>query len=191
MKKYYTVNELKTMVAGVHDNVSKLLSLVDYCESVVNGYKGFRKNKGLSDLDCSTFLEKFNAIRQDSNDLYDLMRDHILSLNICGEGEVGFINSKPISFVNKSIESELKNAENGVELMGLMRRVESVVNKMVATLIDDSQGLSEVVEICPTYLSDGVKTRINDALFVTKEALEGLGETAKYIKPIEEKYFEN
>ena len=63
MKIYYSVADLKAMVAEVHDNVSKLLSLADYCEAVVVGYNEFKKSNGMGPTGIEPATSRLRAKR--------------------------------------------------------------------------------------------------------------------------------
>ena len=185
MKYIYTVDDVKQILAEAHDNVSSLITLADYCEAVVEGYNKFREKNNLEENDNNDFAGNFEVLRDGALSIYEEIEDKVLDIRTV-DGYVGQINSSPIGNANKSITNNLAYSESGADLMQSVSEAEGVINSMVDSILSKVEFASDIKAVNP----DEVVSCINNILSLTRDGLKGLGDCAKKIQTVEQKYFE-
>lgn len=181
--------KLKEVLNGVHDNVNDLLSLTDYCESVVMGYNDFKIKNRISVEDISALVTAFEYARVSAQSLYEAVASAISFVSAV-DGDLVNVKSSPMSFGDKSIRIALKNSDSGLDLVNAVKESEKIINKKVDNLLTKAENNTDVKAFYKNYISEGLVSRVNNILSLTKEGLKGLGDCAKIIKPVEQKYFE-
>ncbi len=183
MKKGYTVNELKTKIAAVHENTGDLISLSDYCEAFVTGYNLFKKKNGLKEQDIKFLLYQFQDIREMALNLYNQVKDELVSGGAI-DGYIGEIKSEPMSSANKSIQQYLQYADDGTALLAEAKQVGKIINEKSEKILRDAKKIGDVSNNYERCVIDFV----DFAISTTRKGVEGLGDVARNLVTTEEKY---
>ena len=182
------MRNVELLINRVHESVNGLLDLADYCEAVVCGYNEFKIKNGVLNQNISSLKEQFDFLKQYANSLYQAVIEGLRERNWLENDFV--INSSPVVFGNRSIFTELKYADSGDHLMSSIKGVEQQINRKVSNLIKNAEDLAIFNEIDVEDFQMHIVSGVNGILDVTRDGLIGLGDCAKNIKSVEEKYFD-
>jgi len=187
MKRIYTVEEMKGLIFEINDVVVDVLSLTDYCESLVLGYNDFKSNNELTKNDVSNLIERYAELKQEAQGIYETLKNDVLAIEPI-DGFVEDIKSSPISKANCSIRQSMAHADSGAQLLQYAKQAQSSVQAKIAYIMSKAQSLADVKNMWSINVEQGIENCVSSVLDVTEQGLKGLKMETKFIVAKEERY---
>ena len=171
MLRIYSVEELKRIIAGVHVNVSKIMSLADYCKAVIVGCDRFKKINGLESSDMNEVEVFIEEAKNEALAIYKSVEEKVSNVEAV-DGKVGRVVSSPIGMASGLIEGDIAHAESGSQLLEYAENARMAVNNMVKEIMESAEAI-DVKSFNPNYVQD-VSSCVEGILENTQKALAGI-----------------
>ena len=184
MLRIYVVEDLKRILAGVHENVSNIMTLADYCDAIIVGCNRFKKMNELPVEDLAEEKVFFEQIKDEALSIYDLMEEEVSKVEAV-DGKIGKIKSVPMSMNSRMVENNLAYADSGDALLRAAEEARSTVNKMVDCIITNAENVIDAKRFNPAYVEE-VTACVEKIIDYTQESLKNIRNSTKSVVATEE-----